>query len=61
MGLLALAESSQLPSIVNVCSGRPVTTEDLIAAACRPIGRDVEVGYDVETDRHSCWSAIPLS
>jgi nucleoside-diphosphate-sugar epimerase len=51
MGLLALAESSQLPSIVNVCSGRPVTTEDLIAAARRAIGCDVEVGYDVETDR----------
>jgi nucleoside-diphosphate-sugar epimerase len=49
MGLLALAESSQLPSIVNVCSGRPVSTEDLIAAARRAIGCDVEVRYDVET------------
>ena len=50
-GLLALAESRELPSIVNVCSGRSVTTEDLIAAARRAIGCDVEVGYDVETDR----------
>jgi nucleoside-diphosphate-sugar epimerase len=50
-GLLALAESPEPPSIVNVCSGRPVTTEDLIAAARRAIGCDVEVSYDVETDR----------
>ncbi len=51
LGLLALAESPGLPSIVNVCSGRPVTTEDLIAAARRAIGCDVQVSYDVETDR----------
>ena len=50
-GLLALAETPRLPAIVNVCSGRPVTTEDLISAARRAVGCDVEVGYDVETDR----------
>jgi nucleoside-diphosphate-sugar epimerase len=51
LGLIALAEFPGLPSIVNVCSGRSVTTEDLIAAACRAIGCDVPVSYDVETDR----------
>jgi nucleoside-diphosphate-sugar epimerase len=51
LALIALAESPGLPSIVNVCSGRPVTTEDLIGAARRAIGCDVRVTYDVATDR----------
>jgi nucleoside-diphosphate-sugar epimerase len=50
-GLIALAESPGPLSIVNVCSGRPVTTEDLITAARRAIGSDADVTYDVETDR----------
>jgi len=50
-GLIALAESPGPLSIVNVCSGRPVTTEDLISAARRAIGSDADVTYDVETDR----------
>ena len=50
-GLIAIAEASDIPSIVNVCSGRPVTTDDLIAAARHAVGHDVQVTYDVKTDR----------
>jgi nucleoside-diphosphate-sugar epimerase len=49
--LLALAEAPIIPEVVNVCSGRPVTTEDLIAAARRAIGCQAPISYTVETER----------
>jgi nucleoside-diphosphate-sugar epimerase len=49
--LLALAEAKNIPEVVNVCSGRPVTTEDLITAARNAIGREAPITYTVETDR----------
>jgi nucleoside-diphosphate-sugar epimerase len=49
--LLALAEAPDIPAVVNVCSGRPVTTEDLIAAARVAIGCEASVRYAVETER----------
>jgi nucleoside-diphosphate-sugar epimerase len=47
--LLALAEADDPPEVVNVCSGKPVTTEDLITAARRAIGRNAPVRYAIET------------
>jgi nucleoside-diphosphate-sugar epimerase len=49
--LLALAQTPGQSEVVNVCSGRPVTTEDLIAAARRAIGSRAQVRYALETDR----------
>lgn len=49
--LLILAEAPRAPPLVNVCSGRPVTTEDLIASARRTIGRDAPVKYANPTER----------
>jgi nucleoside-diphosphate-sugar epimerase len=45
-GLVRLAEASAPPSVVNVCSGRPLTTNDLIEAACHAIGREAPVTYE---------------
>jgi nucleoside-diphosphate-sugar epimerase len=49
--LLALAEAPIIPEVVNVCSGRPVTTEDLITAARHAIGCHAPISYTVETER----------
>ncbi len=55
-GLVGLAGTSALPLAVNVCSGRPLTTDDLIDAARRVIGRDSPVAYD--DDRGPCEALI---
>jgi nucleoside-diphosphate-sugar epimerase len=45
-GLIRLAEVNAPPPIVNVCSGRMLTTNDLINAARQVIGRDCPVSYE---------------
>jgi nucleoside-diphosphate-sugar epimerase len=55
-GLVRLAEASATPAVVNVCSGRPLTTSDLINAACHAIGRDAPVTY--EDDRAPCEALV---
>jgi len=57
--LLALAEAPIIPEIVNVCSGRPVTTEDLITAARHAIGCHAPIAYTVETDRRQMLVGNP--
>jgi nucleoside-diphosphate-sugar epimerase len=55
-GLVRLAEAYAPPPFVNVCSGRTLTTQDLINAARQAIGRDCPVGYD--DDRGPCEALI---
>ena len=55
-GLVRLAEASAPPSIVNVCSGRPLTTSNLINAACHAIGGEAPVTY--EDDRDPCEALV---
>ena len=55
-GLVRLAEATAPPPIVNVCSGRMITTNNLINAACQVIGRDCPVSY--EDDRGPCDALI---
>jgi nucleoside-diphosphate-sugar epimerase len=45
-GLVLLAKVLGAPPRVNVCSGRALTTIELINAACRMIGYDVPVSFD---------------
>jgi nucleoside-diphosphate-sugar epimerase len=54
-GLVKLAEASA-PPFVNVCSGRPVTTDDLITAAQHVLGCDAPVSY--QDDRGPCEALI---
>ena len=44
--LVALAQTADPPQVVNVCSGRGVSSDDLITATCAAIGRWVPVTYD---------------
>ena len=44
--LLLLAEIEAPPQVLNICSGRPLTTADLIRAARDHIGRNAEVSYE---------------
>jgi UDP-glucose 4-epimerase len=55
-GLVRLAHATTPPPVVNVCSGRALTTKDLINAACQVIGRDCPVSY--EDDRGPCEALI---
>jgi nucleoside-diphosphate-sugar epimerase len=57
--LLTLAEPSDRYLVVNICSGRPSTTQDLIAAACRAIGRQAPVRYAVDTDHRQMLVGNP--
>jgi nucleoside-diphosphate-sugar epimerase len=55
-GLVRLAEASPPPPVVNVCSGRPLTTDHLINAARHVIGREAPVSY--QDDRGPCEALI---
>ena len=55
-GLIRLAEGPAGPAVVNLCSGRPLTTDDMIVAARKMIGCDVPVTY--EDDRGPCEALI---
>ena len=57
--LLALAETPEIPKVVNVCSGRPVTTEDLIAAARHAIGQWAPITYANPTERRQMLVGSP--
>lgn len=50
--LVRLADIAAPPAVVNVCSGRPLTTEDIVSAAKTFLGCEASISYD-EAERPS--------
>jgi nucleoside-diphosphate-sugar epimerase len=57
--LLRLAEVNPIPPVVNVCSGRASTTDDLLCAARAMIGDDAPISYDDDRDPSEALVGCP--
>jgi nucleoside-diphosphate-sugar epimerase len=58
-GLVRLADCHVDPLVVNICTGKPLTTDDLIAAARHVFDRDVEVCYETSGGRREALVGRP--